>query len=59
VQERFGIHFGHSPHVDDNIGRRIQRLPRQMGELPVEMTHACRHLGLVLAAVKDSDRMAQ
>jgi hypothetical protein len=42
VEKGFRIHFGHSPHVNNDIECWIERLAREMGEIAVEMAYACR-----------------
>ena len=59
VHKRFGIHFGHSPHVDNNVWRWIEYLPWQMRQLAVQIAYPKRELGLMLTAVKNNDLVAE
>jgi hypothetical protein len=59
LHQGFRIHFGHSPHVNNDIGGWIDRVAGRVCEVAVEMPHVRRQFGLVLASVKDNDLMSQ
>jgi len=59
VHKRFGIHFSHGPHVDNNVGRGIEYFAWQMRKLTVHIAYAGRELGLMLPAVKHNDFVAE
>ena len=59
VHEGFGVPFGHSPHVNYHIGRGIEQFAPPVRQIAVDMAHARGQLGLMLAAMKDCDVVAE
>src|SRR5262249_40888781 len=59
AHKRFGIQFGHSPHVNNEIGRGIEQRAREVRELAVDMAHARGKVSFMLAAVIDGDLVAK
>jgi hypothetical protein len=59
VYQGFRIHFGHNPHVNNDIRCWIKGLAGHVREIAMDMPDARRKFGLVLASVKDSNRMPQ
>jgi hypothetical protein len=45
--------------VDNDVGLRIERLARGVSEITVNVAYACGEFALVLAAVKNSDLVAE
>jgi hypothetical protein len=45
--------------MNDGIRRWVKRFVRQVPDVAVQMSHACRYVALVLAAMKDSDLVAK